>query len=166
AKSERPSGAETAEHDRGAVRRGIAIHWLLEQLSAGQGDPQRGHLEARLEQAVSAEDFKAWKTEVRAVIATPALQRFFDAAQYRRAWNEVPISYDDTSGIIDRMVDDGETLWVLDYKTHRDADPAALLARYRGQLMAYREGVRRLWPGRSVRPGLLLTNTQRWIELE
>ncbi|MGH8456288.1 MAG: UvrD-helicase domain-containing protein [Stenotrophobium sp.] len=166
AKSERPSGAETAEHDRGAVRRGIAIHWLLEQLSAGQGDPQRGHLEARLEQAVSAEDFKAWKTEVRAVIATPALQRFFDAAQYRRAWNEVPISYDDTSGIIDRMVDDGETLWVLDYKTRHDADPAALLARYRGQLMAYREGVRRLWPGRSVRPGLLLTNTQRWIELE
>ncbi len=164
---QRPSTKEEVQ-DATAVARGNALHWLLQDLSASIPKPAstlRGRLEAAMGSAIRDADFSTWLAEAQAVIAAPALSRFFDAAQFRAAWNEVPISHGELYGIIDRLVDDGTTLWVLDYKTARDGDDAALLDRYREQLLAYREGVARLWPGRTVRMGLVLTHTPRYLEL-
>jgi ATP-dependent helicase/nuclease subunit A len=100
------------------------------------------------------------------MIAAPALARFFNAIQFKRAWNEVPLLVGDVAGVIDRLVDDGERLWILDYKTTRGADAPTLLAEYQNQLSAYRDGVRQLWPGREVRAGLVLTASAEWLEAE
>jgi ATP-dependent helicase/nuclease subunit A len=97
------------------------------------------------------------------VIAEPGLAHLFDPARYRRAWNEVPVAVDGATAVIDRLVDDGEQLVVLDYKTHTRPDPAALAERYRPQLAAYADAVRAAWPGRPVRAGLVLTATRRWV---
>jgi ATP-dependent exoDNAse (exonuclease V) beta subunit len=37
--------------------------------------------------------------------------------------------------------------------------------RYRPQLQAYASAVRRIWPGRPLRAGLLLTESRQWLEL-
>ena len=155
-------------HDAAAVMRGHALHWLLQDLSAPLKpvSTRRGRLEAAVGAAIRDADFTAWLAEARAVIETPALRPFFDAGRFRAAWNEVPFSDDQRHGVMDRLVDDGETLWILDYKTSRGEDEQTLLARYREQLLAYRDGVSQLWPGRSIRCGLLLTASQRWLELE
>jgi ATP-dependent helicase/nuclease subunit A len=166
---ERPSG-EGVERDTAAILRGNAVHTLLQLLSEhrdSEAPPQlRGRLEAALGQALRDTDFSVWLKEAQGVIDAPALRHFFDGAKIQRAWNEVPISHDALNGVIDRLVDDGETLWVLDYKTARGASDAELLARHRDQLVAYREGAALLWPGRRVRTGLVLTQAPRWLELE
>ena len=151
-----------------AVRRGNAIHHLLLQLGEDRNIAPaslRPRLQAHLQTAVADAEFAAWLDAARALIETPALSRFFDAGQYARSWNEVPYSDDERNGIIDRLVDDGSALWILDYKTTQQADAAALGERYRPQLQAYAAAVRRIWPGRPLRAGLLLIESRQWLEL-
>lgn len=165
--AKRPS-AKDEVHDTNAVARGNALHWLLQDLSTLPGKPattRRGRLEAAMGHAVRDTEFTTWLAEAQAVIDAPSLSQFFVTDQFRSAWNEVSISDGELYGIIDRLVDDGETLWVLDYKTSRDGSDAELLERYRDQLLAYRSGVVRLWPGRAVRTGLILTPSLRYLEL-
>jgi ATP-dependent helicase/nuclease subunit A len=154
-----------------AVQRGIAIHFLLQKLSEARpvaaSDLQTA-LSARLNTPVTPPQFKLWQTEAAQTLESPALARFFDPARYRRAWNEVPVmgaqpGSADHAGVMDRLVDDGETLWVLDYKTHPAPDAPALAAQYREQLDAYARAVATAWPGRPVRAGLLLTATRSWV---
>lgn len=165
--SARPSSKDD-EHDSAAILRGHAVHYLLQQLSDPDTDAKaalRGRLEAAIGSALRDTDFATWLAEAQAVIAAPALQSFFDKHKFQRAWNEVPISLGEQQGVIDRLVDDGQTLWVLDYKTARAGDDATLLERYRDQLLTYRAGVAALWPNRTVRSGLVLTHSLRWLEL-
>jgi ATP-dependent helicase/nuclease subunit A len=149
-----------------AARRGQAIHWLIQQLSDARENRLRGRLEAQITGVVSDTDFNAWLAEARAVLAAPSLRKFFDATTYRQAWNEQTLHDGESTRVLDRLVDDGAALWVLDYKTQRDAEDAGVLALHRAQLESYRRGVQALWPGRSVRAGLVLTDAARWLELE
>lgn len=165
--TQRPSAKDDV-HDANAVIRGNALHWLLQDLSASIPKPastRRGRLEAAVGGAIRDADFTTWLNEAQAVINAPALGAFFDRSKFRAAWNEVSISHGEHYGIIDRLVDDGETLWVLDYKTARDGGDVELLDRYRDQLLAYRDGVARLWPGRAVQMGLVLTHSLRYLQL-
>jgi ATP-dependent helicase/nuclease subunit A len=73
------------------------------------------------------------------------------------------VGIDGTTAILDRLVDDGATLWVVDYKTHGRPDAVVLAERYRAQLAAYADAVRGVWPGREVRAGLVLTATRGWV---
>lgn len=163
-----PGASGQDDHDAAAARRGTAIHFLLQQLSEQPAVDEarlRKRLQARLRLEFSGAEFAQWLAEARGVLKAPALARFFTATQYQRAWNEVPLHYGEVTGIMDRLVDDGERLWILDYKTHRGTDTAPLLAEYQPQLRAYRDGVQRLWPGREVRAGLVLTASAQWVQL-
>lgn len=156
-----PSAQEVPADPVGA-RRGEALHTLLQALSQGH-DPGQALKHAALANWADAER-RALLTEAQRVLAAPSLARFFSSEV--RAWNEVPVSHAGIHGVLDRLVDDGETLWVLDYKSHREGEPAALLARYRGQLQAYRDAVQALWPQRRVRAGLVLTAQAMWVECD
>jgi ATP-dependent helicase/nuclease subunit A len=100
------------------------------------------------------------------VLDAPALSAFFDPARVVKAWNEVPLRSGALHGIVDRLVDDGATLWIVDYKTAPGADEGALLERHGPQLRAYRDAAQALWPGKPVRAGLIATAARRWLELE
>jgi ATP-dependent helicase/nuclease subunit A len=106
--------------------------------------------------------------EARALIAHPALQKFYDPAEYLRAHNEFEML--DAKGRyqrIDRIVEFDNETWVLDYKTG-DADarlaPVELIARHRAQLDEYLRAANALWPGKPVRAGLILGDG-RLVEL-
>lgn len=148
-----------------AADRGTALHYLLERLSEGEADDAAlwDGVRARVRGEPDRADFARWLGEVRALLQRPPLARFFDRARYRQAWNEVPVTVDGTAAQIDRLVDDGSALWVIDYKTHARPDAALLAERYRAQLEAYAEAVRAIWPERPVHAGLVLTATGAWV---
>jgi ATP-dependent helicase/nuclease subunit A len=125
------------------------------------GDELSGRLGAR----PPREELDGWLASARAVLADPGLRPYFDAACYARAWNEVPVTLDGETAVIDRLVDDGEALVIVDYKTHSRPDAAQLAERYRPQLAAYADAVKAIWPGRPVRAGLLLTATRAWVSV-
>lgn len=157
ARASGPRGADTA-----ATRRGTALHRLLQALTDGVAGES---LQAELEPLLERGGFAALLAAARAVLAEPALARFFDAEKFRKAWNEVPLTTAAGAAVIDRLVDDGDALWVLDYKSGADGDAAQLAERHGAQLRAYAEGVRAIWPGRRVRAGVILTGSRRWVEL-
>ncbi|MBL6749890.1 MAG: UvrD-helicase domain-containing protein [Nevskia sp.] len=154
--------------DPRSALRGNAIHFLLQVLSLPRPPPAvalRARLQTRLQAAVEESDFAQWLEAATAVVAAPRLARFFDPARYARAWNEVPFDSGGRGGVIDRLVDDGAGLWILDYKTAVSGDAAALLRRHAPQLEAYAAAVRRIWPGRPVKAGLVLTQSCEWVPL-
>jgi ATP-dependent helicase/nuclease subunit A len=167
-----PSGGGP-QHDPDAARRGIAIHALLECLATAPALADAALL-ARLGtlagEPPDADEAAPWIAEARRVLAAPALAALLDPARVVRAWNEVPVSWVDPdgrpqSGVVDRLVDSGERLIVIDYKTAARPDATVLLDRHRAQLLAYRAAIGAAFPGRVVDAGLLLTATAEWLAL-
>lgn len=157
-----------------AARRGAVIHRALERLSAAdRADAARVRTALRQEWAgqISVDEFDAYWAEARAVLDEPALQQFFDAATYQQARNETPLLYaadgGTVYGIVDRLVWRGDEILLLDYKTHRitRTEIAAFAARFEPQLRLYADGIKRLWPGKTVRPFLIFTACRQAVEL-
>lgn len=146
---------ELKEKDIGGrgIEYGLAFHRLMERLTtAGSADAEA----LARELALPATDVEALLAQAKAMLARPALKRYFDPARYTRALNEVP--YVDAAGDmrrIDRLVEADDGVWVLDYKTGEAPAGGALLADYEAQIAGYCRAVAKLYPGRRVR-GLLL----------
>ena len=96
-----------------------------------------------------------------AVIDNPEFAPFFAASSLA----EVPFAASlgeplgTISGQIDRLVVSEDEVFILDFKTDREP-PATLQSvslAYIAQLAAYRAGLARIFPGRSIRAGLLWT---------
>ncbi len=139
-----------------AAQQGIAIHRYLELAC-------RGWDEAAIAQdlALSPADFAAVRARAQALLTAPRLRRFFDPAQYRAAYNElVFVDRDGQLRRIDRLVDFGDEIWVLDYKTGEpyDTDPERPPPPARDQLAAYRAAMARLYPGRRLRAALIFAD--------
>jgi ATP-dependent helicase/nuclease subunit A len=130
-----------------ALAHGTRLHAALDWLSAG-GDASRPP------PGIAAADWPALRAAARAILDAPQLRPFFDPAAHRRALNEVEFALPDGSvGRIDRLVEMEDGIWVLDFKSGRPEGP--LLADYRAQLEHYRTVAGALFPGRTVRCGLI-----------
>ncbi len=91
------------------------------------------------------------------VLSAPALQRFFDATKYRRAWNEIELtSGDGVLQRLDRLVEFDNSFWVIDYKSARG--DTLRLDDYRKQVVEYCRAVACVFPGRSVRGALIFAD--------
>ncbi len=167
-----PSSHGTAR-DPDAVLRGRAIHWLIEQLVRGlalRADGLVAQLEAQFGEIVDPSLTDGWLAEARTVLTSPQLAMLFDPARLVRAWNEVPVQWqaDDgapRNGIIDRLIDDGAQLWIVDYKTAPRPDAASLVQQHRSQMDAYVDAIGKVFPGRAIRAGLVLTATASWLPM-
>ena len=169
-----PSREADPEHGGdggGSLLRGQVIHRLLQLACEGEADPPA---RAARETGLDPHDpsLEGWWDEARRVLENPDFADLFDPARYRKAWNEVPVQYRDgarlVAGRIDRLVMQADGLYLVDYKTHPLDDETALRALvedYRPQMRLYREAVRRLWPDRPVRAGLLFTWCGRLLEI-
>ena len=71
------------------------------------------------------------------------------------------------AGKIDRLVQDGDTILIVDYKTNRPPpkDVAQVAEAYLLQLAAYRLAVQRIFPGLHVRAAILWTDGPRIMEI-
>jgi ATP-dependent helicase/nuclease subunit A len=109
-----------------------------------------------------AGELKRIEADARALLAQPHLARFFDPAQYQRAYNERALL--DAAGRLqrlDRVVELGDSVWVIDYKTGADSlelSNADLLERHRLQLTTYQTLLTALYPDKPVHAALLLAD--------
>jgi ATP-dependent helicase/nuclease subunit A len=71
------------------------------------------------------------------------------------------------TGKIDRLVVAGETVLILDYKTNRPspANERSVPEAYLFQLAAYRLGIARIFPGKTVEAAILWTDGLRYMKL-
>lgn len=72
------------------------------------------------------------------------------------------------SGQIDRLAVLPEKIIIVDYKTNREPPESAgkIPAAYRRQMTAYREVIRRIYPGREIETALLWTETLEFMVVE
>ena len=153
------------------MTRGRAIHWLLQQSANGRR-PAPATLAAKLA-TVLGEDIDAalvpgWQAEADALLAAPALAQLFDPALLKRAWNEVPVQWQAADGstrhgVLDRLIDDGTWLTIIDYKTAPRPNAERLIDQHRDQLAAYLDAIGKVFPGRPIRAGLVLTASREWL---
>jgi ATP-dependent helicase/nuclease subunit A len=148
-----------------AQQRGTVIHRMLERLTTDGIDREHAKNQVWHEFAPSVDNelLAEYWNEACAVIDMPDLRRFFDPTQYKQARNEVAVLYRvgerDVTGVIDRLVMRDESLLLIDYKTHRVGaeELPALTERYAPQVRLYADGLRRLWPKKSIAATLIFT---------
>lgn len=161
--------------DEDGRQRGVAVHRLLEHLTAERPTQKAealGQIAAELNLPAETPLLRQWSEEVGALLSDPALSVLFDPAHYRQAFNEVPVLFSlsgrTVHGIIDRVLLRQDEVWIIDYKTHRIGPGAtgALAAHYGEQMALYTEAAQRLWPERRVRSFILFTAPRVLEELE
>lgn len=146
-----------------AILRGNAIHKALHLLC--ENWPK-----ARVIEAVAQETQKSggdgamaheWVETAEKVINNKELKDVFDDSLYVRVYNEMPLWFTAdgklSSGRVDRVCVGENSVWLIDYKTHRIADKAK--ADGSAQMAAYAEGSVLLWQKHAIRKSLLFTET-------
>ncbi len=157
----------------GTKARGIVIHRMLQQLTAGID-------RAKAEETVMNEFASllpprllatCWR-ESCALVDDPALRALFDAGHYDEAHNELAILYrqDDQQvyGVIDRLLKRDDEIVLIDYKTHVYAtvDNCEQLAEgFIDQLRLYAVGALKLWQGLRVKTLLVFTAPRVVVDL-
>jgi len=147
-----PTGRRVRTGETDAIRMGKAWHALLERAAQSEGAPSSERI---------GSEFALGEVQVREVIEaaqrvtrSPALQRFFGASV--AAWSELELI--DAAGAslrIDRLVELGEAVWILDYKWRcTDSEREG----YERQLARYAAVVASLLPGRAIRTALVLSD--------
>jgi len=155
--------------------RGNVIHRLLSLLTSNEELPEQAllqHVANEFSLELEYPAYNEWWHEAHRLIHQPELRKFFDPACYTSAYNELPIQYyvneQLVHGVIDRLILNDNNIMVIDYKTHRYAEPgnlATLAGAYYEQLGMYGNGVQKIWPQKPVRLILLFTACATAYEL-
>ncbi len=148
--------------------RGEIIHRILE-LITNECRPNRQLIaqviKAEYEHHMTPVLLNSWLDETYTLIQSPSLQWLFDPTKYHSAHNEMTINFTEgksrTSGIIDRLVINNDSVIIIDYKTHRNLNPRNTLLiaeNYRSQLDMYQSGIKEIWPNKTIKKLLLFTS--------
>jgi ATP-dependent helicase/nuclease subunit A len=152
--------------DEDKQTRGNIIHRILHLLSEHVSDADIAQW-IRAEYGLDLRDqrWNQWLVEAKRVIDNPSWRFLYDPSQYNKAYNEVPVMYqqdgDTVYGFIDRLVMASNKIFLLDYKTHDLRGPEnidMLTARYGPQLHLYKQGIAKCWPDLPVECFLLFTH--------
>ena len=133
-------------------RFGILLHALLEKRTESS-EGERWWIDMGFDDA----EYRRVLPVAERLLTSPALQRFFSPARYRRAWNELELTSGD-GGLqrLDRLVELDDGFWVLDYKS--SGGDTARLADYRAQVAGYCRAVAGVFPERAVRGALIFAD--------
>lgn len=147
--------------------RGIAIHSLIEHLSAADtpNNPSDALQQAAAVTGIRSDDSRwpDWVDEAQRVVQQVDWAWLF-SSQAGQAWNELPIYTGNIYGIVDRVVCTQDTVYCVDYKTQRNGASPELIEHYQHQLAAYRHALKTIWPKHKIKTYLLFTATLELIE--
>ena len=152
-------------------RRGRIVHRLLQALPGQPPDRREAlltHLLADPAHGLGADEQGALADEIRRILDSPHLADLFGPNS--RA--EVPLAgvIDDrlVFGRIDRLAIGDDGVLIVDFKSDREppAEPDQVPVAYLRQMAAYQALLRRIYPGRPVRCGLLWTQGARLMMLD
>jgi ATP-dependent exoDNAse (exonuclease V) beta subunit len=171
------------DEDPNARARGAVTHRLLEHLGKENSLPQTAAVVAALvSEGVLETEAQELAEEILQEIQDCLQEEFFswllskDHPQAYCEWSleDRPAEGQIRTGIVDRLVFDGDNWWVVDYKTSRPLSGKSVdefmereVDLYRPQLLAYKEMVANYFKvdPRSVRVVLYFTSLQQKIEL-
>jgi len=151
--------------DEDLRQRGVIIHKMLQFLTdkADSRDPYQIIL-LKWGNSISRGLLDDYWNEARQLTQETKFEHLFNPAKFDKAYNEIPISYqfkdNNIIGVIDRIVVTGDTIHLIDYKTHVNTNvqhQQSLVQIYQSQISLYCEGARRLWPDKSIHPQILFT---------
>jgi len=147
-----PTGRRLAAGESDAIRMGKAWHALLEHPTQPHAPQQAERICAEF--ALDAQQAREVVQAAQRVTTAPALRPFFGPGA--RAWNELElIDAGGQSLRIDRLVELGDTVWILDYKWRcTDSERAG----YERQLVRYAAAVEHVRPARPIRTALVLAD--------
>jgi len=154
-----PAIGERRQLPDAGERFGILLHALLERRTEAAKD-QVGEARWKAwlkENGFTEGDYRRVLPVAERVLGAPDLQRFFDPALHRRAWNEIELTTGD--GLVqrlDRLVEFDDAFWVVDYKSSRS--DSARLDDYRLQVTQYCQAVARVFQGRTVHGALVFAD--------
>ncbi|WP_205609673.1 UvrD-helicase domain-containing protein [Noviherbaspirillum galbum] len=152
-----PQLSRQAAAQSAAIDEGIALHALLERLTAGSSWPIELPDAERLARWLCCPGAMAETVRRQAlqILTAPALEQFFNPARFRAAHNELEVMCGGELVRFDRLVVHDDAVWVLDYKRDLlDSERSA----YAAQLERYRRAARQVFPGLAVRAGLVLAD--------
>jgi len=156
--------------DSDATNRGVIIHAILEIL-CNHPKLSQTECENKLAYDLTDNQWNEYWQEATQVINENDFSDFYSSKN--SAFNEVPISYlekDSTVyGIIDRIVISGNTVHIIDYKTHQtvNSDNISKYAEYyRPQLVHYQKAAQKIWPEHTIQSYLLFTHSKLLYEFE
>ena len=155
---------------QGRFGRGNIIHKLLQILPDIPVDQRRAAARRHLDMHRGI-DAAQIEQEVFAVLEHPDYAPFFaegsqaEVALAGRA-QELP-EHIELNGQIDRLSVQGDTVWIVDYKSNRPPplNEEGVAPIYVNQMAAYRALVRDLYPGKLVKCALLWTDGPHFMEL-
>ena len=88
----------------------------------------------------------------------------FNPEESKKTYSEMPVMYkkgqQTINGIIDRVIKTEETIFILDYKSHRfdnAGSKQAIAEQFSEQLDYYRQAIEKLWPQYKIKTGILFT---------
>jgi len=163
--------------------RGTTIHRIIEQLCETADYPATQQLIEHIQQQI--------KTEV--LFSKPAYAKYLDdcteeavstfnhadfAAIFKPAsntqtYNEMPLLFQQNGqgvyGIIDRVLKSTNEITIIDYKSHQlneNESAQDVASQFSTQLNYYRSGISKLWPGPTIKTGILFTHHKKIIWLE
>jgi len=167
------AGRQTDEDGR---LRGLVIHRLLQRLCEVTPPERQGVIRtvaAEFGLSPASTTFLEWQIECEGLFRQNSLEMILRPPAGVEALNEVPIIYAlngaTVHGIIDRLLLFPDSVWVVDYKSHRGAmadNIDDLAAPYHRQLAYYSYGIKQLWPEKEVRAFLLFTRCGQLHEIE
>jgi len=156
--------------DSDATNRGVIIHAILEML-CNHPKLSQNECENKLGYDLTKSQWNEYWQEATQVINENDFSDFYSLKN--SAFNEVPISYLDKDstvyGIIDRIVITGNTVHIIDYKTHQtvNSDNISKYAEYyRPQLVHYQKAAQKIWPEHTIQSYLLFTHSKLLYEFE
>ena len=167
-----PGEASDALSAEAAMRRGTAIHALLERLSPLPPEARAAaapHVLARQGGLLPSDDSGAMVAEALAILSDPSLAWIFAPDGLSEVAFALPAAAPrpPVSGILDRVLVTPDRIHVVDFKTNavipdRAEDvPEGLLR----QMGAYAEAAAAIWPGREVALSILWTRTRTVTDL-
>lgn len=154
------------DNDVDAQQRGIAIHFILDALTRSQ-PLSKEQIHQQLEydlQTNNTVQIKEWLQTAQRVLQHPELNTIFQPSGILKYYNECPIQYmqgdRQVYGVIDRLLIAENSVTIVDYKTHQHAthdNIAQIAENYQQQMQLYADGVRQLWPDKTIKACLVFT---------
>ena len=147
--------------DDAAAEEGILLHALMERITMRAGWPvalPSAQMTARWLGCALADAVEV-RAQAQAILAQPALQRFFDSDLFVSADNELEMVADGQLLRIDRLVRFHDAIWILDYKRSVDADSLPL---HMPQLARYRRAVQSVAGNLPVQAALIAGDGSFW----